>query len=131
MVWQAFVADAVASEFGGGGQGTAGAVGGAFESTPSSAISGVESATRINVSPVGINLGEILKPFTESAFNGGAGFTIPSRVSQHAMPQSRPAGSFAASLGRIASGGDNAAMMILIGAAAVVAVIMVARSRRR
>ena len=58
------------------GLGTSG-IGGS--TPPSSAIG---PSGDITVTPIALNLGEIMKPFKTSPQNGGGGFFLPSRLSQ-------------------------------------------------
>ncbi len=104
--------------------------GGGGDGPPGTAISSVDGRARISISPVGVNLGEILKPFTDSPFNGGRGLIVPSRISRHGRPSTRPAGSFTAGLQSIVAGDDNIASVILISLVIGVAVITIARRKR-
>lgn len=117
--WGAVIGGALGGLGGGGGGGP-----------PGTAISSVDGRARISISPVGVNLGEILKPFTDSPFNGGRGLIVPSRISRHGRPSVRPAGSFTAGLQSIVAGDDNIASIILISLVIGVAVITIARLRR-
>lgn len=103
--------------------------GGGGGGPPGAAISSVDGRARISISPVGINLGEVLEPFTDSPFNGGRGLILPSRISRHGRPSVRPAGSFTAGLQSIVAGDDNIASIVLISLVIGVAVITIARRR--
>lgn len=64
----------------GGAAPAAGALSSALASTPSSA-SGDITGSPISISPVGINFGEIIKPYNEGSLsNGGYGIYAQSRL---------------------------------------------------
>jgi len=84
--------------------------------------------TPINVQPIGVNIGEILRPTMEgSVTNGGTSVPLPSRYAPGADIQMNKAGSPPAKTSMSVSMPGNAIIWVAGGAAALVAFVAARR----